>query len=134
VFLLFPARSPDIVYRFDVPLAGHGLYEWTTGAWTRLQQITYDAFPSMHTCISTITLVHARRHGAVLFPRRPRLLFWTFLPAVAMLQLSTLYLRQHYFVDLVAGWLLAALSLAVADRAMALWDRLGAKHGLLASD
>ena len=78
----------------------------------------------MHTCISTLALVHARQHGAVLYPRRPRLVFRLFLPAVILLQIATLYLRQHYFVDLVAGWGLAAVSLALAGRAMAAWDRL----------
>lgn len=127
IFLIVPARSPDIVYRFDTSLSGHGLYEWTTGAWTRLQQITYDAFPSMHTCISTLALIHARRHGPVLWPGRPLRLFWIFLPAVVMLQLSTMYLRQHYFVDVAAGWILAWVSLTVAARVIALWDRLAGR-------
>lgn len=116
VFLLVPAKSPDIVYVFDRPLSGHGFYEASMGAWTRLQQITFDAFPSMHTCISTIALVHARRLGPLLWPARPRTLFIAFVPAVAMLQLATLYLRQHYFVDLLAGWLLAALAIWLAPR------------------
>lgn len=116
VFLLVPAKSPDIVYIFERPLSGHGFYEASMGAWTRLQQITFDAFPSMHTCISTIALVHAHRFGALLWPARPRTLFVLFVPAVVMLQLATLYLRQHYFVDLVAGWLLAALALWLAAR------------------
>jgi membrane-associated phospholipid phosphatase len=115
LFLLVPAKSPDIVYGFDRPLSGHGFYEASMAAWTRLQQITFDAFPSMHTCISTIALVQARRLGPLLWPARPRTVFLAFIPAVAMLQLATLYLRQHYFVDLVAGWLLAALALWLSD-------------------
>jgi membrane-associated phospholipid phosphatase len=127
IFLLVPARSPDVVYDFATPLHGHGFYEWSTAAWARLQQITFDAFPSMHTCISTLALVLAHRHGALLWPRRPRLVFGLFLPAVVLLQIATLYLRQHYFVDLVAGWLLAAVSLFFAGRAMDAWDRLEAR-------
>jgi len=100
VFLLVPARSPDIVYDFGLPLHGHGFYEWSSASWARLQQITFDAFPSMHTTISTIALSHAYRHGPLLWPRHPRRLFAIFVPAVLLLQLSTLYLRQHYFVDL----------------------------------
>ena len=34
------------------------------GAWTRLQQITYNAFPSMHTCPS-ITCTSHTRNGMV---------------------------------------------------------------------
>lgn len=116
LFLLVPAKSPDIVYAFETPLTGYGFYEASMGAWTRLQQITFDAFPSMHTCISTIALVHAHRLGPLLWPARPRTLFVLYVPAVVMLQLATLYLRQHYFVDLIAGWLLAALALTLAAR------------------
>lgn len=124
VFLLVPAHSPDIVYDFGAPLTGHGFYEWSHASWARLQQITFDAFPSMHTTISTIALVLVRRHGAALWPSRPRALFAAFIPAVLLLQISTLYLRQHYFVDLLAGWSLAALSLVLASRLTRRWDRL----------
>src|SRR5262249_26874542 len=33
--------------------------------------------------------------------------FWVLLPFVAGLWLSTIYLRHHYVVDLLAGWALA---------------------------
>jgi membrane-associated phospholipid phosphatase len=36
---------------------------------------------------------------------------------------STIYLRHHYFVDLVAGWLLAPAALWVAPRLDAWWAR-----------
>ena len=36
---------------------------------------------------------------------------------------STIYLRHHYFVDLVAGWLLAPAALWVAPRVDAWWAR-----------
>ncbi len=123
MFLLVPARSPDVVYEFATPLSGYGFYEASMAGWARLQQITFDAFPSMHTAISTLALVHAHRHGALLVPSRPRLMFRLFLPAVVLLQLATLYLRQHYFVDLLAAWLLAVVSLWLATWAQAAWDR-----------
>lgn len=113
VFLLVPAKSPDIVYTFDTPLTGYGFYEASMQTWQRLQEITFDAFPSMHTAISTIALVHARRLG--------RTFFWIYLPIVLLLQLATLYLRQHYFVDLLAAYAVAALSLWLANRADRAW-------------
>lgn len=114
LFLLVPAKSPDVVYHFGSDLTGYGFYEWSMQAWRQLQQVTFDAFPSMHTCISTIALVLAYRHGDAFCSRHPRLLFAFVLPCAIALQLATLYLRQHYFVDLVAGWLLALLSLRIA--------------------
>jgi membrane-associated phospholipid phosphatase len=112
VFLIVPAKSPDVVYTFDTELHGYGFYEVSMQTWQRLQQITFDAFPSMHTAISTIALVQSRRVS--------RRLFLVYLPIVVLLQIATMYLRQHYFVDLLAAWALAALSLWLAARVDAL--------------
>ena len=60
-----------------------------------------SAFPSMHTAIVTMFALFCYR-----FSRR---LFWITLPFVLFLFASTIYLRMHYFIDLVAGWALAAL-------------------------
>lgn len=108
-YALVPARSPRLVYEYATQLHGLGLYEVSQWAWDHLQRNSYDAFPSLHTAISTVSLVWAWRAGSALSARHPKLLFSVFLPCVALLQLSTLYLRQHYFVDLLGGWALAAL-------------------------
>lgn len=125
VFLLVPAKSPDIVYTFDTQLSGYGFYEASMTTWQQLQQITFDAFPSMHTAISTIALVHARRLGMLLSPRHPRAFFCAYLPIIVLLQIATMYLRQHYFVDLLAAWALAAVSLWLADCADRAWSSVG---------
>lgn len=114
VFLVVPARSPDVVYPFP-PLVGYGFYEASTRGWRSLQAVTYDAFPSMHTAISTIALVAAIRLRRALSPRHPAVPVVALAPVVVLLQFSTLYLRQHYFVDLVAGWAVAAVAIAVAS-------------------
>lgn len=114
VFLLVPARSPDVVYEFPTPLVGHGFFERSMAAWRSLQAVTYDAFPSMHTAISTLALVHAIRL---------RLRMWmVMLPIVVLLQLATLYLRQHYFVDVIAGWAVAGLAIGGAYGLTRLWS------------
>jgi membrane-associated phospholipid phosphatase len=66
------------------------------------------AFPSLHAAVSLLALVSAWRHE--------RRLFWPLLPFVLGLWLSTIYLRHHYFVDLLAGFLLAPLALWLAPR------------------
>ncbi len=127
LYFLVPARSPRLVYEFATDLKGAvGLYESWTVAWDRLQQTSYDAFPSLHTTISTISLVAAWRHGSALSPRRPWLWGAVFFPAVALLQVATLYLRQHYFADWVAGWLLAAFALWLAPQIIRWWERAAA--------
>ena len=116
VYMLVPARSPRLVYDYEVELRGvFGLYEASTVVWDQLQTVQYDAFPSLHTAISTIALVWAWRFGG-------KLLGWIYLPHVILLQLATLYLRQHYFVDLIGGWALAALVIWGAGQ-VAAYDR-----------
>jgi membrane-associated phospholipid phosphatase len=127
LYLIVPARSPRLVYAYDVPLSGvFGLYELSTFFWDRLQTVQYDAFPSLHTAVSTIALAWAWRHGDALSRRRPLLLFAVYLPHVVALQLSTLYLRQHYFVDLLGGWALAVAVLWVSPRIVAAAGRVAA--------
>jgi membrane-associated phospholipid phosphatase len=114
IFLLVPARSPDVLYVFPTELHGHGFYEASARAWRSLQAVNFDAFPSMHTAISTLALLHAYRLGPILAPRAPRLPFFAMLPVVVLLQVATLYLRQHYFIDVVAGWIVATLAITSA--------------------
>lgn len=116
IFLLVPARSPDVVYPF-APLEGYGFYERSMAAWRTLQAVTYDAFPSMHTAISTLALVQAVRL------RRP--MWIAMLPIVVLLQLATVYLRQHYFVDLIAGWAVAGMAIALARALTKRWPAAG---------
>jgi len=124
IYLLVPAKSPRVVYDYAVQLHGWGLYELETVAWDKLQAVTFDAFPSLHTTISSIALAYSWRFGDAVSSKRPRLLFWIFLPHVILLQISTLYLRQHYFVDLVAGWALAGGCVWLAARMERGWQSL----------
>ena len=49
--------------------------------------------------------------------------FWALLPFVVGLWASTIYLRHHYFVDLVGGWIVAVAALWLAPRTDAWWAR-----------
>ena len=66
------------------------------------------AFPSSHVGVSTIVLLLARRHC-------PKLL-WLFLPLWVLLCCATVYIRAHYFVDAIAGLLVAPLVLVIATK------------------
>jgi membrane-associated phospholipid phosphatase len=70
------------------------------------------AFPSLHTAVSVVMLACAWRFV------RPW--FWIALPLAVGLWLSTIYLRHHYVVDLLAGFALAPLALYAAPR-LDLW-------------
>jgi membrane-associated phospholipid phosphatase len=69
---------------------------------------TRDCFPSGHTCLTLMVLIDAWRHA--------RRFFWFVLPAGILLFISTIGLRFHYGVDLLAAVPLAYCSLWLADR------------------
>ena len=119
LYVLFPAAPPRLVlvYEFTKNLRGYpvGFSNLSAQAFSLLPVDSRAAFPSLHTAASLVTLVFAWRHL--------RRWFWVLLPFVLGLWVSTIYLRHHYFVDLVAGWLLAPAAVWVAPRVDAWWAR-----------
>ncbi len=98
-YLLFPARGPANAFPelFGPELEGIVL--------TPLNRIVvqngasvYDAFPSLHVLITCALLEFDRRNCR-------RRFYWMILPVVGIFA-STIYLRYHYAVDLIAGGLL----------------------------
>lgn len=72
-----------------------------------LEQNKTDAFPSGHTAIAVLTLFYA-------WKLREKTLSTILVPVVLALMVSTVYLRYHYVVDVIAGIPLAALTVCIA--------------------
>jgi len=104
-YLLFPALGPRFYIKelHTVELKGILLMEPIHELLNRLEGIKRDAFPSGHTAIALLCLVIAYKHE--------RGLFWWLAPVVTMLVFSTVYLRYHYVVDVLAGIALTGLVL-----------------------
>ena len=64
-------------------------------------RIRRDVFPSMHVAISFLAWMYAFRNS--------RRLFFLLAPFVLSLWVSTVYLRYHYLVDVLAGLVIAPL-------------------------
>ncbi|NTX58371.1 phosphatase PAP2 family protein [Myxococcus sp. CA039A] len=101
-YYLVPAIGPVAAYPelFTAPLEG-GWLTRLNAAVVASGSSTYDLFPSLHVFITLVLLSHdARAH-----PWR----FQALVPVAAALILSTLVLRYHYAVDLLAGvvWFIA---------------------------
>ena len=108
-YLLFPALGPRFTMNHlqHEDLRGLFLTASIQELLNRLEGIKRDAFPSGHTGIALTVLVLSLR-----FEKR---LFLPFLPFVTGLIFSTVYLRYHYVVDVLAGIVLTALTLFLGD-------------------
>jgi membrane-associated phospholipid phosphatase len=97
-YCVVPVKGPLFTRTFDVPLDTY-LVGPIKEAMMDATRISYDCFPSMHTCGALLlgfsAYVHARR------------LFWALCPIVAAMPVACLYLRYHYVVDVLAGAALA---------------------------
>ena len=93
--------------QFTVPLTGWWLTKLNAALVVRGTNDA-DVFPSLHCAITSFFLFFDRKH-------RP----WRFklylIPCVG-LWISTIYLRYHYFVDVVCGFALSALAFWLANR------------------
>jgi membrane-associated phospholipid phosphatase len=126
LYVIFPAAPPRLVlvYDFTVNLQGRQAVfsNLSASAFSLLPVDSRAAFPSLHGAVSLVALVFAWRHV------RP--FFWVLLPCALGLWASTIYLRHHYVVDLLAGWALAPCALALAPRLDAAWARRQRALGL----
>jgi len=116
-YSLVPAGGPHLATggEFTAPLTGWAI--------TRLNALVVahgsngvDVFPSLHCAVSTFLLCFDRQHARW----RHRLYL---VPCVG-LWLATLYLRYHYFADVVCGFALAAFALWVTQR----WEDCATKN------
>ncbi|PYT07514.1 MAG: hypothetical protein DMF60_06915 [Acidobacteria bacterium] len=102
-----PRFLPEIVQAQTKPLTGIWLFQPVRAMLDRAEGITRDCFPSGHTELTLLVLYYAHR-----FHRKT---FWWLLPLGTGVILSTVYLRYHYVVDIVAGALLMAAIVMMAN-------------------
>jgi membrane-associated phospholipid phosphatase len=117
LYVAFPAAPPrlTLVYEYTRNLQGYGqaFANVSARAFELLPVDSRAAFPSLHAAVSLLALVYAWRYV--------RGWFWALLPFVLGLWVSTVYLRHHYTVDLIAGWLLAPLAAWLAPKLDRWW-------------
>lgn len=106
-YTIFPAGGPHLAMTFRTPLHGPLLLDWALGPVNRGSN-TVDVFPSVHVAASLYLLLFDWRH----WRRR----FWWVLAPCALLWFATLYLRFHYFIDLVMGVAVALMGWWTAQK------------------
>ena len=106
-YSFIPAGGPYLAYHesFDVPLLAGPVTAINT--WAVIHGSNgVDVFPSLHCAISFFLLFFDRTRA----PLRFRIML---LPCFGIV-FATIYLRYHYFADLVAGFALAAFALWIS--------------------
>ncbi len=93
-YTMLPAGGPHRYLTFATPLHGPWLLDWTLKT-VNLASNSVDVFPSVHLAASLYLLLFDWQY------RRRR--FWWVLAPCLLLWFAALYLRFHYFVDLLAG-------------------------------
>lgn len=105
-YTVMPAGGPWRWMAFTTPLHGPWVLDWTLNP-VNAGSNAVDVFPSVHLAASLYLLLFDWRHG--------RRRFWLYLLPCAVLWFSTMYLRFHYFVDLLAGAVIALFSWGMAQ-------------------
>lgn len=108
-YLLFPAVGPRYAmnHLYDRELDGFLVSRPIQNALNFLEGIKRDAFPSGHTGIALTVLFLAYRYDRTLFR-------WMLIPVLLMIP-ATVYCRYHYAVDVVAGAILAVVTLTAGE-------------------
>jgi membrane-associated phospholipid phosphatase len=119
MYVVFPAAPPRLVLlrQFTKDLYGYRRFfaELSAEAFSLLPVDSRAAFPSLHSAISVVALIYAWRYA--------RVWFYLLLPFAVGLGVSTIYLRHHYAIDLIVGWGLAFVAVAVAPRLDGWWAK-----------
>ena len=104
-YVIFPAVGPKFTmsHLFETSLSGtfisdrlSFLMNYEISEYTRR-----DCFPSLHNGVIFLILLFAFKYE--------KIYAYLFFPFAIALFISTLYLRYHYFVDMIAGFLLAII-------------------------
>ena len=124
IYIMVPGRSPYIfaetaegqyMLNYRTELEGILLTDRIRESLHSMELVKHDCFPSGHTQVSLIVLIYAFR----MVPR----VAWALLPVISALIFSTVYLRYHYVIDLIAGVVLALVIVYATPWVTRIWDR-----------
>lgn len=120
LYIIFPAAPPRLylesLHYFRVDLHGWLITDFQKSLINMMpNHASRAAFPSLHAGVSCVSLYYAWRHCRWFFP-----ILLTF---VIGLLLSTVYLRHHYVVDLIAGAMLLPWIMWITPRFDRWWNR-----------
>ncbi len=119
-YILFPAIGPRFTldHLQNTPyktMGGIFLAEFIRNTLDAVEGIKRDAFPSGHSAVALVVLYLSYRFE--------KGIFLIYLPIVSALLISTVYLRYHYVIDVIAGIILATGTIYFGKRLYIKWER-----------
>ena len=114
-YVAWPAQAPRLFIptAYSVPLHGLAVLDYTRAATAAVPLTAYGAFPSLHCAVALLAVLLAFRYR--------RWFAWVQLPFAAGLVLGTVYLRHHWVVDILAGFILTLVSFWAGPRIEDWW-------------
>lgn len=110
MYFFIPVEGPRFYLRglHTVALNGVVLSEPIRSLIDTLEPNKLDAFPSLHAAILTVTMLVTYRHN--------RKLFYAFIPCAIGITVSLVYLRYHYVIDVIVGFVWAIMSYQISGK------------------
>jgi membrane-associated phospholipid phosphatase len=125
-YVVWPASAPRLFMpgAYSAPLHGLAFLDSTRAATVAVPLTAHGAFPSLHCAVALLAVLLAWRYQ--------RWFAWVQLPFATGLVLGTVYLRHHWVVDILAGFVLTAFSFWAGPRLEEWWSaRSGERDGAL---
>ena len=115
LYVLFPAAPPRIMLKdmYSLHFNGTPIADAALRIVNLLPSDSRAAFPSLHSAVTLLSLMFAFKYV--------RWLYWVMLPFCTGLILSTIYLRHHYAIDLLAGFGLGILAFIFGPKIDSWW-------------
>jgi membrane-associated phospholipid phosphatase len=100
-YILVPALGPRFTLQYEQELKGSFFSENLRCMLDQMELTKRDVFPSLHNALTLLVLLFAFKYE--------KKIFYPFLPLALGLFLSTIYLRYHYGIDVICGWILGLI-------------------------
>ena len=106
----------------------NSLYNLQLDLWNFLERVKTDCFPSLHTCLCLLCLLYAIRFRKIF--KHKKLALWFWIVGVFSLIFSTVYLRYHWVIDVIAGIVLAVTVYYITEGLFNLWLKYRKKYNI----
>jgi len=123
-YVIWPASAPRLFMpgAYTAPLHGLAFLDSTRAATVAVPLTAHGAFPSLHCAVALLAVLLAWRYQ--------RWFAWVQAPFATGLVLGTVYLRHHWVVDILAGFVLTVFSFWAGPRLAEWWSTRSSERDL----